>query len=29
MGVRSDFVKWEQRLDGSTREEQAALYTLD
>lgn len=29
MGVRSDFVKWERRLDRSTREEQAVVYTLD
>ena len=29
MGVRSDFVKWERRLDQSTREEQAVVYTLD
>jgi len=29
MGVRSDFVKWEQRLERSSREEQAVVYTLD
>ena len=29
MGVRSDYVKWERRLDQSTREEQAVVYTLD
>lgn len=29
MGVRSDFVKWERRLEASTREEQAVVYTLD
>jgi hypothetical protein len=29
MGVRSDFVKWERRLEGSSREEQAVVYTLD
>ncbi len=29
MGVRSDFVKWERRLEQSTREEQAVVYTLD
>jgi radical SAM superfamily enzyme YgiQ (UPF0313 family) len=29
MGVRSDYVTWERRLDASTREEQAVAYTLD
>ncbi len=29
MGVRSDYVKWERRLERSTREEQAVAYTLD
>ena len=29
MGVRSDFVKWERRLEASTREEQAVVYTLE
>ena len=29
MGVRSDYVKWERRLEQSTREEQAVVYTLD
>ncbi|MHC4548655.1 MAG: B12-binding domain-containing radical SAM protein [Planctomycetota bacterium] len=29
MGVRSDFVAWERRLERSTREEQAVVYTLD
>ncbi len=29
MGVRSDFVKWERRLERNSREEQAVVYTLD
>jgi radical SAM superfamily enzyme YgiQ (UPF0313 family) len=29
MGVRSDFVAWERRLERSSREEQAVVYTLD
>ncbi|MGQ0613227.1 MAG: B12-binding domain-containing radical SAM protein [Planctomycetaceae bacterium] len=29
MGVRSDFVRWERRLEQSSREEQAVVYTLD
>jgi len=29
MGVRSDYVAWERRLQKSTREEQAVVYTLD
>jgi len=29
MGVRSDFVAWERRLERQSREEQAVVYTLD
>ena len=29
MGVRSDYIAWERRLEQSTREEQAVAYTLD